>query len=92
MRRFQHSQSSAGTMELRREFAQLLRNRHTIFTDKDGTVIPVRDAAARDVVEELAGQQVPTYGSLLTGKADRVLPVAERTRLRADSSPLELPR
>jgi len=68
MRRFQRSQSSAGTMELRREFAQLLRNRHTIFTDKDGTVITVRDAAAADVVEELADDRYRLTATYLPGK------------------------
>ena len=52
MRRFERSQSSAETMQLRREFAPLLLNTDPIFTDKDGTVVTVRDAAA-DVVEEL---------------------------------------
>ena len=55
-------------MELRREFAQLLRNRDITFTDKDGTVITVRDAAAAEVVEKLADSRYRLTAAYLSGR------------------------
>jgi hypothetical protein len=50
-RRFERSQSSAETMQLRRDIAPLLGDTNPIFRDSDGTVVTVRDAAA-DIIDE----------------------------------------